>query len=266
MSEKSIRPFFEIEGEKVKNLPINGRYVVVTFNTDVENNYFARRKSPGELKWTNRESEHFDLGWHLWEGKLKIKITPLKGAFSVGQQFHFSFNITDETQNIPFSLEFGLQIAEKKIKSVSTDNAGKTRKKKSKNKGGKSLPKFNEVRKEEWSNHGFTDESVVSLESLGENNYDYYINMDNRYLLKENQREPTDKSFHEKQYVLSMTLITLAIIGKKDKILEKREERGERSDDEEYIKKFVENTTSTISSLIFPIINELSKKAALNKV
>ena len=254
--------FFNIVGDKIKLLPINGKYALVTFKTDVENNYFDRKISRGKLSWIEDNSEKFDSSWNLWEGDLKIKLTPLKNKVSVGEKFRFTLNITDEIQKMPFSLEFEVHVESKRKQDKKTGEKGKKKKEKSEKSGGRGLPKFNIVRKERWEEHSFTEESAVKATSMSEGNYDYFINMDNRYLLREINKEPSDKSFHEAQYYLAMQLISLAIVGKKEREL-KSEGVGDYN--RESIENFVKETTTAISCLIFPLMNELSRKDILKK-
>ena len=260
---KKFPTIFEIQGKEKRELAENGKNLIFTFNTDVENDYFSRSRAKGIVAWTQDNADKFNLSHRLWNGKFKITIIPKKGRIVLGEEYKFKLNISDETQTMPFTLNFTVNVVGKKPPPPHPIPNPNPVPRPPKGRGGKDWPDLTPVRKSDWGEHEFNEESAIRIIDRGDNKYDYFINMDNRYLQNQIKDDPDSKPFSEQQYKLSMMLITLALIRKKDMEKDTKNDM-EKNREELSIEEMVSNCTSSVSCIIFPIINRLSKKGALN--
>jgi len=253
---KQFPNYFKLTKEfpdyKPKHCPHNQRFRI-QFETDAENNYFTRDLNPGEFQlFLNFDDEFIlveDYVLNLWNGMANLTVS-LPEDCKIGDLLRYTVEVNDITRVTPFSIEFYVKvdppIEKKKGKSgeriKSPGEEGKKREKPS----AFDIPSIIEVRKNDWAKHGFDKESTLKVMDSGENGYDFYINMDNIYLLTEIKgRFKTDPKILEAQYKYGMVLIGMSLL----KELEEKEE--------ESVYERIYEITKAISPVLLPMIATL---------
>jgi hypothetical protein len=172
----------------VKNCPIN-RTVRIDFETDAANDYFSRSDSPGKLTCAPPNLvEHAQL----WNGRLTMRFrTPWN--CKVGDRIAVKVVVGDiqtESRQAPFVSTFAL-LAEKES-DPPPKLGGKPAPRKPVGDSKKSapalaLPNIVEVRKADWDKRkpSFTPYTSVQIKHDDKGGYDFFLNLDNAYLLTE---------------------------------------------------------------------------------
>jgi len=253
---KQFPTYFELTKEftihKPKHCPQNQRFRV-QFETDAENNYFARARDlyPGEFKLflDKTEVEDKDYTLNLWNGIANLTVS-LPEDCKVGDLLEYVAEVNDISRVNPFLIEFYV-IVDPPVQKKSgkpgkriqpPGEEGEKRKKPS----AFDIPNIIPVKKDEWDKYGFDEESALKVMDSGENGYDFYINMDNIYLLTEIKgRFKTDPKILEAQYKYGMVLIGMSLL----KELKEKEE--------ESIYEKVYEITKAISPVLLPMIATL---------
>jgi len=250
---KKYPTYFELRKEfpynKPKHCPLNQRFRV-QFETDVENNYFKRDQNPGEFKLIlNDETLVEDYILNLWNGIANLTV-PLPEDCKVGDLLKYKVEVNDISRIAPFLITFYVLVdppLEKK-----KGKPGERIKPPGDKEGERhipssfDIPNIIEVRSSEWDKYGFDKESALKVRDTGEDGYDFYINMDNVYLLTEIKgRFKSDPKVLEAQYKYGMILIGMSLL----KELEEKEE--------ESIYEKIYDVTKAISPVLLPMIATL---------
>lgn len=239
----------EFPYNKPKHCPLNQRFRV-QFETDAENNYFTRDLNPGEFKlMLNDGTLVEDYVLNLWNGIANLTVT-LPEDCKVGDLLKYTVEVNDISRVNPFLITFYVLVdppVEKK-----KGKPGERIKPPGDKKGERhipssfDIPKIREVRRSEWDKYGFDKESALKVMDTGEGGYDFYINMDNIYLLTEIKgRFKSDPKVLEAQYKFGMVLIGMSLL----KELEEKEE--------ESIYEKIYEVTKAISPVLLPMIATL---------
>jgi len=241
----------EFPANKPKHCAINQKFRV-QFETDAENNYFTRDLYPGEFKLTlNDITLVTDYILNLWNGIANLTVALPKGC-NVGELLKYTVEVNDVSRVNPFLITFYVLVdplAEKKKGKL-----GERIKPPGDKKGERhipsllDIPNIIEIRRPEWNKYGFDKESALKVRST-EDGYDFYINMDNIYLLTEIKgRFKSDPKVLEAQYKYGMVLIGMSLL----KELEEKEE-----EEEESIYEKIYEVTKAISPVLLPMIATL---------
>lgn len=178
----------------IKPCPVN-RWCRIEFETDAENEYFTRIDSPGTIDFVPAYvCEH----WNLWNGRFIARFRLPKGA-KPGQLLSVAVSVKDvQSETRPFACSFSL-LAEQASESTGK-GGGKTKGTGPKGSGRQTAPRLGmpniiEKRKDQW---GDVDPPFSEFESLrvlhdGEGGYDFYLNVDNAFLLTELTRSRDDE-------------------------------------------------------------------------
>jgi hypothetical protein len=255
----------------------------ILFETDAVNDYFIRENSPGEFQLyiieNGEEKAYENYKRNLTNGIATLNIT-LPGNCQVGKKLDFVSKVSDASHQFnPFINEFSLFILKENEEQKTTDS--KPRKKfpgneegdKATNNSGILLPEtIREVAKEpsetqiSWDNAPtvFNENSVLAIASNGKsdnkcnaNGYDWYINVDNKYLIQEIKSKPSEADIIKAQFIYGFIIIGISMLYS--------ESLGITNSDEENniskisIEEKVLNYSISIAPVIIPIINELSK-------
>ena len=174
-----------------KTCPIN-RTMRVEFETDAVNDYFTRIDSPGSITFDpSGVCQH----WHLWNGRLLATLRPPAGA-DVSDSVRMRVAVSDVENAMrggPFEARFRMIIG-KAQDPTPAPGGGKSGQHRSHGDNGKTpqlaVPNIREVSKDQW---GSMDPPFSGLDSLrvrqdGEGGYDFYLNVDNSFLLTELSR------------------------------------------------------------------------------
>jgi hypothetical protein len=179
----------------VKHCPIN-RTCRVEFETDAENDYFTRIDSPGSITFDPNVCQ----SWHLWNGCMTARFRPPGGA-KTGDKVRIRVTVEDVESQIkggPFVCK--LQIVMDKPIERPSEPGGTSRAKGGTGEGSGfaprlAVPQILEVRKEQWSSDDppYTAFDALRVKRNGENGYDFYLNIDNTFLLTELARARDDE-------------------------------------------------------------------------
>lgn len=271
---KKFPTFFitkEFTIKKPKHCSINQR-LRIQLETDAENNYFTRDIGPGENKlFLNNGLILTDYILNLWNGIVNITIE-LPTSSKIGDTVEFSLEINDISRMSPFLVKFYVHIdppiekrgsikEDQHIEKISgskgerikhPDKDGKKRKKPS----FLEIPNMKEVHQEQWEKHHFDKESALKVLDSGEDGYDFFINMDNVYLLTEIKgRINIDPEILKSQYKYGIILIGLSLL---------RSFEGQNNEEgsEESIYDKISKTTKAIAPVLLPMITALNELEA----
>ncbi|MES2625268.1 MAG: hypothetical protein V4628_08310 [Pseudomonadota bacterium] len=242
----------------VKTCPINAT-VKIELETDARNDYFTRAANRGALA----VFPSYDLleGNKLWNGRQIMKVRVPFDA-NVGDKFEFEFQISDVTTLLPFSIKFTIVAGEKvdegkkgggKSNPPEPDNTDNPKN----NLPQYDIPKPIEVKKEDWVKFGF-DSKFGERESIkihaSENTYDFFINVDNKYLLNEMNQKNNDPEKLRTWFVWGLTICAMgAILSEAEKM--------NGGDSAEAIEPDVDNIARLcdgIGRVIIPVIRSMS--------
>ena len=189
--------FFRLASEPraglVKSCPLN-RTCRVEFETDAVNDYFSRALDPGRIAFDPPNLvEHS----HLWNGRFEVRLRVPWDA-QVGDAVNVAVTVTDadrETKGGPFVSRFAIKATAELDDEGHPGNPRRPRG--ADMRGGKrgvvlSLPQVTEVKKDQWEQFGFTRFDAISIRQDGQGGYDYFINIDNAFLLTELGRTRDD--------------------------------------------------------------------------
>jgi hypothetical protein len=256
--------------------------VRIAFETDAENDYFRRDEEPGELKL-------FELidgklkpakNWrtpHLFEGAATLTLS-LPEDEKIGDTITFEAQIMDPSRIEPFRNRFTLTVRAERQEQPPrppkppkphvgpTPDDGKEKPDDSK----LAVPKPQEIYEAAWGNQEpvfdrFTAMRIKRPPGAPEDShiYDYFINMDNVFLVQAMKAQPKRASEHRERFKFGMTLIALALL-RQDLEVKKREDQQPESEDEEKAKRpdiheTVAEVTTAIAPFLLPLVESLSQ-------
>lgn len=249
---KRFPTYFDLKPKpKNKVTPINRRFRIF-YETDANNDYFERAEYPGRFVLESNGIKIEDYTLNLWNGVATLTVALPQGC-KIGDKIKFNSTATDDTQINPFIEEFELTVG-KEQEEVKGEPGERRKPPSGKGKGreatsGLSLPKIIEVYKNEWENHKFDEESALRVVNAGENEYDFYLNMDNIYLLSEiKSNSSIEPKLMQAKYKYALVLIGLALL----------KEENETSDEMSATDK-IAKTTRLLSPIILPMISYLGE-------
>jgi hypothetical protein len=252
---KEFPTYFRLQLKGVKLCPIKSRFRV-QFETDASNDYFERSTLPGEFGLSISNEEVTDYVLNLWNGLATLTVS-LPEKARVGDTLNCKSTVNDSTQFRPFEDQFEVQVLEQRDK---TEGRLGTRKEPPSEKpgddrstpSGLSLPQVIEVRKAQWSEHNFNYSSALEVKDTGDQGYDFYVNMDNIYLLSEVKvKSDIDARLLSERYKYALVLIGLALLKEDSKNGEQKNERD--------IFKEVREITAKLSPILLPMISYLGE-------
>jgi len=258
---KNFPSYFRLmKGEESKECHFGQRFRV-QYETDVIDNYLFREEHPGDFILYINNEEHKDYSINSWKGIYTLNVSLPKDA-SVGDVLNCETIVADDTQIEPFVSEFKRFI--KKPISKTSGGGGQRRKSSKKGKGERqlpeklSLPEIEEIYKSDWSSHSFDEFSALDVLGGGEGIYDYYINMDNKYMLHEIKSRglESEAELIKEKYKTSMVLIGMAIL--KDRELFENDIQFANNNDID-IKWLIRQVTRAFAPISIPMIDTLGE-------
>ena len=199
-----------------KYCPIN-RSILVEFETDAANDYFERADSPGSICF---QPDGVKPQWKLWNGRLRARFTPLSQA-EVGDHTQVRVTVSDvenEMRDGPFEAAFQM-VVDKPSDREQHEGGSKEHKQKSHGKNGRdpllAVPNIIEVTKEQWNGMEppFSSFDSLRVRSDGAGGYDFYLNVDNSFLLTELSRSGrTDKDLMRYWFKYGLVLCGLGML------------------------------------------------------
>jgi hypothetical protein len=251
----------------VKHCPLN-RTIRVDFETDAANDYFERADCPGSISF---DPPNLCLTSNLWNGKFSTKFQMPYDA-KVNDLVTMKVTVSDierDTKGKPFLSQFTM----KGVPELNTptpppgtrrngqkpDNSG------TQNVPSLAIPKITEVRREKWEDpfYKFNEHSSVKIINDQETGgYDFFVNIDNKYLINELHRaKEEEKALIKHWFVYGIVLAGLGMLGELKRLNAEAQSEDENendpglSDDLSLVGKFC----SGVAKVIVPIIRSLHK-------
>ncbi len=242
----------------VKRCPVN-RTCRVEFETDAANDYFTRSESPGKIQIVPAETcEHQEL----WNGIFSTRWRPPDGL-KPGDRLGVTVAVTDPEREshgkVPFWCDFEISVGEPEDR-VSPPGP----KKKPKRPDGKTqeaprlaMPRITELRKDEWEARGYPELGAFRVKSDGEGGYDFYVNVDNPYLLNELVRLPleADKSLARYWFKWGLYFCAMGMMQHHKRM--NASQNGEGAVDLDLVNQSVDG----LAGVIVPVIRTLNRSA-----
>ena len=257
----------------------------VKFDTDAQNDYFKRENSHGEFslfRIIDGEEVPYEGNYkaNLTNGHTTLNLS-LPENVEVGDKLEFISKVTDPSRLFnPFLNRLNIYVLKEHI-----DDEIKPRKdrddfpddkpgNKEQKSGGIGTPEnIIEVAKEssekqisweEVPGDSFTANSALAIISNGEeenpykaNGYDWYINVENKYLVNELKNSPDDADIIQGQYKYGMILMGVSMLHEESTTSKDQSTNGDEP--ELSLQDKVIMFSSSISPVLVPMINELSK-------
>lgn len=231
----------------------------IQYKTNVENEYFNRDSDPGNFSLFFDSHEYTDFSINLWNGVATLNVQ-LPENLSIGNIHCFSSKISDISLIEAFEESFYIKVEKDIEKKPSIPG---NRKPPSSDEDGHDaedsthldLPDIREVREDEWYKYEFNRETALVVREAGEeNDYIFFINMDNIHL-KTESKSSTNKDLRllEARYKYGMTLIGIAMLKERTK----SSENTVLDDNTEDIFSRIKDVTKTISPILLPMISGL---------
>lgn len=266
-------------GDSLERQAHIGSRVRVQFETDAQDDYFIRDSMPGQFNvWRGNAQNSTALSGCRMDGpragvaSLHIDLPPDTVA---GQTLSIEVHVTDEVQLEPFVNHLALEIRPEKDAvsggsgkrpPASTVGAGIH------GGGAVGLPNIKRVTKERWESydfHRFTEESALVVVNAGVETpngersgsarvFDFYVNVDNKYLKTVLKESKQDLRLLEARFTYSLVLIGLALLND-DRLRQQARDTVEEDDEpDESIEKLVARTSSAVAPILLPMIEAMS--------
>jgi len=256
------------QGEELNRPAEKGRAVRISFETDVEDNYFGRLKEPGEYL----VEQELSVGWapvsqrsmSLFRGTASLTLA-LEDDPNVGEQVKLRITVSDDQMLEPFINHTQIQVTPYQDHKPSPNKNKK--KNNSKNDGdentndaGIELPTATWVPKEEWDEHDFSDRSVLRLVRAdagaddAKARFDFFLNADNIHLLNELKGAKGNEELIREQYKVGMLLLGMSVI----------HEMGKDADGDS-VRERAAHVTSAAALVLIPMIRHLGNLEFLLK-
>lgn len=251
----------------------------VTFETNVQNDYFDRSQNRGvfSLKRYN-ENEASDVstyGLNLLNGKatLSIKLPP---DSNVGDTIVLEALVNDPTLIDPFVNRMNITIGPAQNAPRNGGHRSKAPIKKDGNSrelpSGLDLPEIKEIYESDWAGrkHPFDRYSALEIvqddavdgdaeDNGGTSQYSFYINMDNIHYKSAAKASKQNVGIIKTQWTGGLTLLGIALIQSQSKIRHPENVINESGDDEGTVsfEEHVFDITSAIAPVLLPLIESL---------
>ncbi len=238
-----------------KKCPINVR-CRIDFSTDAVNEYFNRETYPGLLKVFMNDEECSDFSCYLWNGTAHLHIKA-PNNIPIGSLLKIKTEVSDCQNDTPFISEFYLKI-EKKQERVPHSSSPSSPKNGNRGSGDKhhsrlEMPNVTEIHKDKWDSQEFDENSVLKVKGNSEDGFDFYINMDNKYLLTETKGQNNLSKILETRFKYGMVLIGLAFLNPQSSTEPSNDENPDIEDPLQEISKI----TKMIAPFLLPMISGL---------
>lgn len=262
---KKFPTYFRLSREypeyKPKIAPINKRFRI-QFETDAENEYFNRDSEPGKFSISFNNQMLADFSLNLWNGLASLNVA-LPDDAKIDDILHFQTETTDNSRLEPFYNEFFVKVAKPETPSASGPDkrslppGEKESSGKRKLPSGLSLPNIIELTKndENWRRHFKNDDDALAVKDTGEGSYDFYVNMENIFLLTEIKcNTKIDPRLLQERFKYGLALLGLGLIYEFEKE-PKRENQIENNGLSKYDE--INFVSRAISPFLLPMIASL---------
>jgi hypothetical protein len=260
-------------GEVLKRDASLDTRVRVAFETDVVDDYFIRENSPGAWRVRQRIDDRLlevpDWSWTgPRSGIVQLWINALPEEASVGKTIEYVIEVTDDSRVDALTNVLLLRVLAKGSQGGGSGSRSETGNKGKGKLGGSdqlALPPIVPVSSKEWEKYDFDANTALRVKLADTANdsddasvYDFYVNVDNRYLKATQKETKTDANLLEKQFVYGMVLIGLALL-QQQKVDAKRR-RDAASEDggaQEGVERRVDLVTKGLAPIFLPMVDAI---------
>ena len=244
------------DGKLTKRAPINHSFRV-QFETDVQNDYFFRPEDAGYLVLKMDGEVRTDLkqSLNLFNGIATLTVSMPSDA-KVGETHVFETSIEDECVLESFTNSFEM-IVEEARDNTGGGNGGERKEHHDKDKKGKNkkngfaMPEIIQVYRDEWDKYEMDQYSALRYVSTDAGG-DYYLNMDNMYLLNElkGTKDKNKSELTKARYTYSMTLVAMSVVSYY---------KNNKKDNEDVdVESQVAIITTMISPVLIPMLESMA--------
>lgn len=288
--EGKVSPtFFKFQGKEYgeilrRETPQNMRSRI-GFATDAANDYFSRSNDPGQFAiWREVNGERRPVlnyvGPNLQNGTATLSVQ-LPEDCQPGDELTFLTSVTDASRVDPFENRFVVEVL-----PAADPSGGPSTRRKPPSKmpgtdrdspGGITLPEINQVHESDWDKQSppFDKYTALRIKHAGlpdsngagddsRTTYDFYVNMDNFYLLSEMKPVGADTTLLTNRFIIGNVLLGLAMLHQEEldrkSRLAKQAEEGNDDDEEKpevNIEDRVAQFTRAIAPILLPMIESL---------
>lgn len=259
--------FFTLKENKtgsnlLKKVPIN-RDFRIQFETDVENNYWSRTDERGDLLLWIDDIPSSQLIKHksLFNGVATITMSLPNHAES-GNILTYKLQIKDDYITKFLQNSFQVKVLpSKEENSPSTHSSTRPSPRGDKDTGRRkqptmlSMPNMIPFTRDEWDKHKADKETALII-MTNDDVSDYYINMDNHYLLSElkTYKNNEEMELAKAQYKYSMTLIGMSI-----ESYYKTHPKNDKEDVPADVPAAIKEITAMLAPILIPMIKSMSE-------
>jgi len=232
------------------------------FYTDAQNDYLSRVRDPGNINLLNEHDKPFNWNYSFSpnNGTWTLSVDVPDNS-PIGQLVEITIIVNDVSRHQPLVEKICLK-AVKAAKKGDPNPNPRPRNRRSIPKQpaiNAQLPPIQEVYRDRWKEQGINfDESSGCCVMANDVGYDFYVNMDNKFLLTEMKNANVAESsllkarFKFGLFLLAMTFVNSAMRDNTDPV---ETDGSEQIAPEEMVRK----VTSRASMVILPLIEGLSK-------
>jgi hypothetical protein len=257
--------------------------VRVAFETDAENDYFRRDEEPGDLKLFQLIDGKLKpaKNWrtpHLFQGLASLTLS-LPDDTKIDDTLIYEAQVMDPSRVEPFRNRFTLTVRAEREEQPPRPPKPPKEHEEPTSKDGKqkpndtklSVPNPQEIYEPAWGQQDpkFDRSTAMTIKRQpgapeDSHVYDYFINMDNVFLVQAMKTQPKRAAEHRERFKFGMTLITLALL-RQDLEAKKREGDMSESEDEEQkakrpdVHETVAEVTSAIAPFLLPLVESLAQ-------
>ena len=254
------------DGESLTREARLGTRIRVAFETDAEDSYFVRDVDPGAWNVRRKVGEQYvdAAGWITTgpkSGVAQLWFDALPEGTKVGDRLQYLIEVTDPSRIDAFQVELFLDVlAAADGGSTGSKGASKNANAGKGQMGGAestlSLPEITLVRRDNWGPNDFDELSALRIVHAGTASdpsapvYDFFVNIDNKYLLHSQKERASNAALLEKQFVYGFVLVGLAL-------LQNHHRRIDEASEEEGVETYVKRTTRALAPILLPMIQTI---------
>jgi len=238
--------------------------VRVSFETDAEDSYFVRDSEPGFWSIRRRIGDEY-VDAEDWittgpkDGVAQLWFDALPKDAVVGSQLEYLIEVADPSSVDIFQMQLVLKVAAPSDggggSGIRKPQANTGKDKHGANESNLAMPEIYQVDKQHWSTHDFTETSALRIVQNPEAEgpvYDFYVNVDNKYLLHSYKQRGAEADLLKQQFIYGVVLVGLALLQDHH-----RQPTGSQNGAEP-IEKVVGKVTASVGAILVPMIQMIA--------
>lgn len=253
------------QGEPLRRAAQLGARTRVAFETDAEDAYFIREHEPGAWNVRRKIDEQWTDagGWSTTgpkSGIAHLTFDTLPEGTVAGDTLEYLIEVTDPVRFDAFQMELTLDVTGPSKGGGGGGGGGSKNANTGKGATGGAesmlnLPKITTVSQSEWAQHDFDELSVLKVVHVGAPDnplapvYDFFINVDNKYLLHSQKEKVANAELLRKQFIYGFVLVGLALLQEHER------QNGKASD--ETVDAYIERTSRALGPILVPMIQSI---------